>query len=125
MKKLFFTLLMGLVLLPSETFAQYYESQEELPATPFPIKSPTINQINGWIDSNTGVFTICSNYDIASMHVTITQNGLLRDEFTQDLVAGTSTTYNFNGYAVGSYRLTIKDANGIIIAQYRITVLED
>lgn len=123
MKKLFFTLLMGLFLLPSESFAEYYESQEDLPANPLPVRST--NYVNAWIDSNTGVFTICSNYDIASMHVTITQNGLLRDEFTQDLVAGTPTTYNFNGYAVGSYRLTIKDANGIIIAQYRITVLED
>ena len=110
-------------MLPSESFAQYYESQEEIPATQFPVRTP--NNVNAWIDSETGVFTICSNYDIASMYVTITQNGLLCDEFTQNLVAGTPTTYNFNGYAVGSYRLTIKDANGVIIAQYRITVLED
>lgn len=46
MKKFLFMLLMGLLLLPSKTFAQHYESEEEIPANEFPIRMPTINHVS-------------------------------------------------------------------------------
>ena len=120
MKKFLFMLLMGLLLLPSESFANYYESDEEIPPLPIPVRMP--NNVSGWIDSNTGVFTILSNYDITNMHVTITQNNVLCDEFTQDMMSGVPAIYNFGGYAGGEYLLTIEDENGLII-RYRIKVV--
>ena len=124
MKKILFLLLMGLFLLPSESFADYYEADEDIPANPIPIKLPTGSYVNGWIDSYTGVFTITSNSDILDVHISISQNGVLCDEFTQDLESGVPTIYNFNGYAEGEYILVIENAN-YIIAQYRIKVLKD
>ena len=124
MKKLLFLLLMGLFLLPSESFASYFEADEEIPPKPLPVKTPTTYLISAWIDSETGVFSILANYDIACLYVTIEQNGVILDSFSQPLYNGVPTTYNFAGYSTGEYHLTLFNSEGLI-AQYRITVLED
>lgn len=124
MKKYLFALLMGLFLLPSESFADYYESQEEIPATPFPYKSPTVYLINAWIDSETGVFSICSNYDIACLYVTIEQNNVVLDSFSQPLYNGVPAIYNFSSYNTGEYFVTLSTVDGII-SRYRVTVIKD
>lgn len=122
MKKLLFMLLMGLFLLPSESFAEYFESEEEIPATPFPIKSPYY--VNAWIDSETGVFSIYANYDISCLYVTIEQNGVVLDSFSQALYIGVPATYNFAGYSIGDYCVTLSTADGIL-TRYRVSVIED
>jgi len=124
MKKTLFMLLMGLFLLPSQSFAEYYESQEEIPAPPLPVKSPTINQVSAWIDSETGVFSICSNYDIACLYVTIEQNDVVLDSFSQPLYNGVPAIYNFSSYNTGEYIVTLSTGDGMI-AQYRVKVVKD
>ena len=124
MKKLLFLLLMGLFLLPSESFADYYESEEELPANPIPFKSPTAYYINAWIDSETGEFSIMANYDIACLYVTIEQNNVLLDSFSQPLYNGVPATYNFSTYNTGEYIVTLSTVDGML-AQYRVKVVKD
>jgi len=124
MKKLLFLLLMGLFLLPSESFADYYESQEEIPATPFPVKTPTMYYVNAWIDSETGVFSICSNYDITCLYVTIEQNNVVLDSFSQPLYNGVPVTYNFSTYNTGEYIVTFSTVDGTL-AQYCVKVVKD
>ncbi len=124
MKKFLFMLLMGLFLLPSESFADYFESEEEIPPKPIPYKSPTEYLVNAWIDSESGVFSICSNYDITCLYVTIEQNNLLLDSFSQPLYNGVPAIYNFAGYSTGEYIVTLSTADGLL-ARYRVTVVED
>lgn len=122
MKKVLFMLLMGLFLLPSESFAEFFKSEEEIPATQFPVRTP--NYVNAWIDSETGVFSILANYDITCLYVTIEQNGVVLDSFSQPLYNGVPATYNFAGYSIGEYLVTLSTADGIL-SQYRVSVIAD
>ena len=124
MKKTLFMLLMGLFLLPSQSFADYYESDEELPPTPIPVKSPTVYNVDAWINSETGVFSIMSNYDISCLYVTIEQNNVVLDSFSQPLYNGVPAIYNFAGYSTGEYIVTLSTADGLL-ARYRVTVVKD
>lgn len=124
MKKLLFMLLMVFFMLPSESFAQHYESQEELPPKPLPFKTPTTYLISAWINSETGVFSILANYDIPCLYVTIEQNGVVLYSFSQALYNGVPATYNFAGYSIGDYIVTLSTADGIL-TRYRVSVLED
>lgn len=122
MKKILFMLLMGLFLLPSQSFAEYYEEEDEIPAPQFPVKSPYY--VNAWIDSETGVFSICSNYDIICLFVTIEQNNVVLDSFSQPLYNGVPATYNFSSYNTGEYIVTLSTGDGMI-ARYRVKVVKD
>lgn len=124
MRKTLFMLLMGLFLLPSQSFAEYYEMDEEIPPKPFPFKAPTTYLISAWINSETGVFSILANYDIACLYVTIEQNDVVLDSISQPLYNGVPATYNFAGYSIGEYIVTLSTVDGVI-ARYRITVTDD
>ena len=115
---------MGLFLLPSESFADYYESQEEIPPTPIPFKSPTVYYVSAWIDSETGEFSIYANYDITCLYVTIEQNNVVLDSFSQPLYNGVPATYNFSSYNTGEYIVTLSTIDGMI-AQYCVKVVKD
>lgn len=123
MKKLLFMLLMGLFLLPSESFAENYETNQ-IPPKPLPFKTPTTNLVSAWIDFETGVFSILANYDIPCLYVTIEQNDVVLDSFSQPLYNGVPATYNFAGYSIGEYLVTLSTADGIL-SQYRVFVLAD
>ena len=124
MKKLLFLLLMGLFLLPSESFADNYETNQIPPQNGIPVKMPTMYYVSAWIDSETGVFSICSNYDIACLYVTIEQNNVLLDSFSQPLYTGVPATYNFSTYNTGEYIVTLSTVDGML-AQYRVKVVKD
>ena len=124
MRKLLIALLMGAMLLPSELSAKNYESEKLMPLPNFPVMAPARFYVSAGINSETGEFTIWSNYDIDSMHVTITQGNVVLDEFTQAQTAGVPTVYGFDGYDEGEYLLTIEDSNGVIV-QYVITIWDD
>lgn len=124
MKKIMSLLLMGLFLLPSESFADYFELDDEIPATPIPVKTPEMYYVSAWIGSETGVFSICSNYDIAYLYVTIEQNNVVLDSFSQPLYNGVPAIYNFSSYNTGEYIVTLSTVDGMI-AQYRVKVVKD
>jgi len=124
MRKTLFMLLMGLFLLPSQSFAEYYEMDEEIPPKPFPFKAPTTYLISAWINSETGVFSILANYDIACLYVTIEQNDVVLDSISQPLYNGVPATYNFAGYSIGEYIVTLSTVDGVI-AQYRVIITDD
>lgn len=115
---------MGLFLLPSESFADDYETEQIPDQNGFPLKSPAMYHISAWINSETGVFSIMSNYDISCLYVTIEQNNVVLDSFSQPLYNGVPAIYNFAGYSTGEYIVTLSTADGMI-AQYRVTVVED
>lgn len=124
MKKLLIMLLMGLFLLPAELFADYYESDKIPPQNGIPLKSPAMYYVGSWIDSETGEFSIYSNYDIACLYVTIEQNNVVLDSFSQPLYNGVPATYNFASYNTGEYIVTLSTADGTL-AQYRVKVVKD
>ena len=124
MKKFLFMLLMGLLLLPSESFADHYETEQIPDQNGFPVKMPAMYHVSVWIDSETGEFSIYANYDIACLYVTIEQNNVVLDSFSQPLYNGVPAFYNFASYSTGEYIVTLSTADGTL-ARYRVTVVKD
>ena len=123
MKKVLFVLLAGLLLTPSEMLAEKYNSTQTLPVTP-PIRTPTQNYINMYLDENTGYLAITPNYDIVGLEITIAGNGVTYLNTTMSLSAGQSYTDCLDYLDEGTYSLTLSTADGIV-AQYEITVEDD
>lgn len=115
---------MGLFLLPSGLFADNYETERLPDYNSFPIKSPAMYYVGSWINSETGEFSIYANYDIACLYVTIEQNNVVLDSFSQPLYNGVPATYNFASYNTGEYIVTLSTADGTL-AQYRVKVVKD
>ena len=123
MKKLFFLVMMVIMFLPTAVLADpsYYDEQIPADEEP-PVRSPYY--VDAWIDSETCVFSILANYDIACLYVTIEQNSVVLDSFSQPLYNGVPATYNFENYSPGEYIVTISSPDGMI-ARYRITITDD
>lgn len=124
MKKLLFTLLMGLFLSPLQVFADHYDYDKLMPFPNPPLKSPALYQVAFDLDYYTGDLYICPNYDITGLTITLTGNGVTYINTTVSLNAGQSYTDSLAGYDEGTYILTISTADGVI-AQYQITVEDD
>ena len=123
MKKLFFLVMMGIMLFPTAVLADpsYYDEQIPADEEP-PVRS--LYYVDAWIDSETGVFSILANYDITCLYVTIEQNSVVLDSFSEPLYNGVPATYNFAGYSIGEYIVTLSTVDGVV-ARYRITVTDD
>lgn len=124
MKKLLFTLLMGLFLSPLQIFADHYPYDKLMPFPNFPVKGPVLYQVAFDLDYYTGDLAICPNYDITGLTITLTGNGVTYINTTVALSAGQSYTDSLAGYDEGTYILTLSTSSGII-AQYQITVEAD
>ena len=123
MKKLVLLLLAGLLLAPSEMFADKYNSKYVGSASR-PVRNPNQNLIYLYLDEYTGDLVITPNYDINGLNITITGNGVTYLDTTIALTAGQSYTDSLAGYNVGTYLLTLSTADGVV-AQYEITVEPD
>lgn len=123
MKKLLLVLLAGLLLAPTEMFADKYNSKEVV-LVPHPPRSPIVYQVGFDLDYYTGDLAITPNYDITGLNITIVGNGVTYLNTTVALTAGQSYTDSMAGYGQGTYILTLSTADGII-AQYEITVEPD
>ena len=123
MKKLVLLLLAGLLLVPSEMFADKYNCKQVGSASR-PVRNPDQNSISLYLDEDTGDFAITPNYDITGLNITITGNGVTYLDTTVALTAGQSYTDSLAGYSVGTYILTLSTADGVV-AQYEITVEPD
>lgn len=123
MKKLVVLLLAGLLLTPSEMFADKYNSKEVI-LIPTPPRSPAQNFIGFYLDESTGYLAITPNYDINGLNITITGNGVTYLDTTVALTAGQSYIDSLAGYSIGTYLLTLSTADGVV-AQYEITVEPD
>lgn len=123
MKKLMFTLLMGL-LLPSQVFADHYECDKLKPLPKPPVKSPIEYQIIVDLDYYTGDLAITPNYPITGLEISITAGGETYLDTSVSLGAGQSYTDCLSFLSVGTYILTLSTADGII-DQYEITVEDD
>lgn len=124
MKKVLFTLLMGLFLSPLQVSADYYPYNKLKPFPQPPPRSPIVYQVDFDLDYYTGDLAITPNYDITGLNIAITGNGVTYLNTTVALTAGQSYTDSMAGYGQGTYLLTLSTADGII-AQYEITVEPD
>lgn len=123
MKKLILLLLAGLLLAPSEMFADKYNSKKIiLPSHPG--RSQNQYCIDFYLDENTGDLAITPSSDITGLTITLTGNGVTYINTTVSLSAGQSYTDTLAGYDEGTYILTLSTADGVI-AQYQITVVSD
>lgn len=123
MKKLVLLLLAGLLLAPSEMFADKYNSTEVV-LMPRPPRSPTQYFIGFYLNENTGDMTITPSSDITGLTITLTGNGVTYINTMVSLSAGQSYTDCLDFLSVGTYLLTLSTADGVI-AQYEITVIAD
>jgi hypothetical protein len=123
MKKVVLLLLAGLLLAPTEMFADKYNSKRVIPASG-PLRNPTQCYISLYLDENTGDLAIWPNYDITDLNITITSNGVTYLDTTVSLLAGQSYTDCLDFLAEGTYILTLSTVDGVI-DQYEITVEED
>ena len=123
MKKLVLLLLAGLLLAPSEMFADKYNSKKIiLPSHPG--RSQNQYCIDFYLDENTGDLAITPSSDITGLTITLTANGVTYINTTVSLSAGQSYTDCLDFLSVGTYLLTLSTADGVI-AQYEITVIAD
>ena len=123
MKKVVFLLLAGLLLAPTETFADKFNSKKLVPIGS-PARNPSLYYISLYLDENTGDLAIWPNYDITDLNITITSNGVTYLDTTVSLLAGQSYTDCLDFLSEGTYILTLSTVNGVI-DQYEITVEED
>ena len=121
MKKVLLVLLVGLLLAPSEMFADTYNSKRISP-TSHPPRSE--NVISLYLDYYTGDLAITPNYAISGLEISITAGGVTYLDTTVSLGAGQSYTDCLSYLSVGTYILTLSTADGFI-AQYVITVEDD
>ena len=124
MKKLLFTLLMGLFLSPVQMFAEHYEYDEMMPLPKPPVKSPDLNAVAFNLDYYTGALSITPNYNVTGLNITLERNGVTYINDTVSLTAGQSYTDSLAGYDAGVYILTLSTSDGVI-DQYAITVVAD
>lgn len=124
MKKLLFTLLMGLFMSPLQIYADHYPCKRLMPLPDFPVKGPVGSVIDFDLDYYTGSLAIYANNAISGLNITLERNGVTYINTTVALTAGQSYTDSLAGYDEGTYILTLSTANGII-AQYQITVEVD
>lgn len=125
MKKLLFTILMGLFLSPSQIFADYYDYDKVMPLPDPPLRNPALYQVDFDLDYYTGDFSVYAVNDITGLNITIVGNGITYLNTTVALNAGQSYTDSMAGYNQGTYLLTLSTAADGIIAQYEITVEPD
>ena len=123
MKKLVLLLLAGLLLAPSEVFADKYNSKKLLPMSS-PPRNPAVLLFDLYLDENTGDLVITPNNAVTDLNITITGNGVTYLDTTVALTAGQSYIDSLAGYSVGTYILTLSTADGVV-AQYEITVEPD
>ena len=123
MKKLVLLLLAGLLLAPSEMFADKYNSKRVVPASR-PGRDLNQNSVDLYLDEITGDLVITPNYAVTGLNITITGNGVTYLDTTVALTAGQSYTDSLAGYSIGTYILTLSTADGVV-AQYVITVEPD
>lgn len=123
MKKVVFLLLAGLLLAPTEMFADKYKSKKMAVSTT-PARNPSQVFFSLYLDEETGDLAIWPNYDITDLNITITSNGVTYLDTTVSLLAGQSYTDCLDFLSEGTYILTLSTVNGVI-DQYEITVEED
>lgn len=116
---------MGLLFVPMELFADTYECDKVIPADDEPpVRSPETNSVFAWINSETGEFSVCANYDITCLYVTVEQNNVVLDSFSRPVSNGVPVTYDFSVYPTGEYLVTLSTVDGVI-SQYCVTVEHD
>lgn len=123
MKKFVLLLLAGLLLAPSEMFADKYKSKQ-IASVSRPVRNPEQLLFDLSLDENTGDLVITPNYAVTGLNITITGNGVTYLDTTVALTAGQSYTDSLAGYSIGTYILTLSTADGVV-AQYVITVEPD
>ena len=123
MKKLVLVLLAGLLLTPSEMFAEKYHCKK-MGLANSPVRTPSQYFISLYLDEDTGNLVIVPNYDITGLTITITGNGVTYLNTTLSLSAGQSYTDCIDYLSEGKYILTLSTAGGVI-DQYEITVEDD
>jgi hypothetical protein len=123
MKKLVLLLLAGLLLAPSEVFADKYDSKE-IVILPHPPRTPSQNYISLYLDESTGDLAITPTSDITGLTITLTGYGVTYINTTVSLSAFQSYTDCLDFLSVGTYILTLSTVDGVI-AQYEITVEPD
>lgn len=123
MKKLVLLLLAGLLLAPSEMFADKYNSKYVGSASHH---GRSLEQcvIDLYLDESTGYLAITPNNAVNDLNITITGNGVTYLDTTVALTVGQSYIDSLAGYSVGTYLLTLSTADGVV-AQYEITVEPD
>lgn len=123
MKKLVLVLLAGLLMIPSDLFAEKYNSKKITPIPP-PARTPSQYLLSLYLDEDTGDLVIIPNNDITDLNITITGNGVTYLDTTVSLSFGQSYTDCVDYLGVGTYILTLSTIDGVI-DQYEITVEDD
>ncbi len=123
MKKIVLLLLAGLLMTPSELFAEHYKCKKMALAN-IPVRTPSQYFISLILDENTGDLVIAPNHSITDLHIMITSNGVTYLNTTVSLSFGQSYTDCLNYLGVGTYLLTLI-IDDEIIDQYEITVEDD
>ena len=123
MKKVVLLLLAGLLMIPSEMFAEKYKSTAVV-LMPHPSRDPTPYVIRFYLNENTGDMAITPVFDFTDLNITLTGYGVTYINTTISLNALQSYTNCLNFLSIGTYYLTISTPDGLI-AQYVITVEPD
>ena len=123
MKKIILLLLAGMLMTPSEMFAEKYNSRRIVPVNS-PPRIPSLYSFSLLLDEFTGDLVITSANDVIGLNINITGNGVTYLNTTVSLTSGESYTDCLSYLPVGTYMLTLSTIFGVI-EQYEITVEDD
>lgn len=124
MKKVLLLLLVGLLIAPTEMFADKYNSKRISQPSHHP-KAPVEYFIGFYLNEDTGDLAITPNYAITGLNISIVDNGVTYLNTTVSLSAGQSYTDCLDFLDEGTYILTLTDSDNNVIDQYIITVEDD
>lgn len=123
MKKIILLLLAGMLMTPSEMFAEKYNSRRIVPVNS-PPRIPSLYSFSLLLDEFSGNLVITSANDVIGLNINITGNGVTYLNTTVSLTSGDSYTDCLDYLPIGTYMLTLSTAFGVI-DQYEITVEAD
>lgn len=123
MKRIVLVLLVGLLMTPSELFAERYNSKKVTPIVR-PPRMPSQYFIGLYLNEDTGDLAITPNYNITDLRILITGSGVTYLDTTVSLSFGQSYTDCLSYLGVGTYYLTLI-VDDEITDQYEITVEDD
>lgn len=123
MKKILIALLMGMMLCPAIVDAKAYKVKKGSDYYEQPIRS--LNHISVIVMRTTGNMTICPNYNITGLQITIESSGVTYYDTTVSLSAGQAYHDCLDFLEVGEYTMILKNSDDEVIDLYTVTVEDD
>lgn len=126
MKKLVITFLVFTMLLaPAISYSKkaIYVENKTTSSSNKPRRDSVLSNILVYVDDDNEDVCLLFTATFTMLHVSITQNGVTLDDDYLNVTANQIVAYDFSGYTVGDYDMTIETTGGEAL-EYTVTIEE-